>query len=59
MRMESLASSGLRLGLSEKFGIKLDGTIDYVPSPSAGTIDNYMNLGVQAGLSLLARQLLR
>ena len=44
---------GLRLGLSEKFGVKLDGTIDYVPSPSAGTIDNYMNLGVQAGLSLL------
>jgi OmpA-OmpF porin, OOP family len=44
---------GLRLGLSEKFGVKVDGTIDYVPSPSAGTIDNYMNLGVQAGLSLL------
>ena len=44
---------GLRLGLGEKFGVKLDGTIDYVPSPSAGTIDNYMNLGVQAGLSLL------
>jgi len=44
---------GLRLGLSEKFGVKLDGTIDYVPSPSAGTIDNYMNLGIQAGLSLL------
>ncbi|HKP50194.1 MAG TPA: OmpA family protein [Gemmatimonadales bacterium] len=44
---------GLRLGLSEKFGVKFDGTIDYVPSPSAGTFDNYMNLGVQAGLSLL------
>jgi len=44
---------GVRLGLSEKFGVKLDGTIDYVPSPSVGTIDNYMNLGVQAGLSLL------
>jgi len=43
---------GLRLGLSEKFGLKVDGTIDYVPSPS-GAIDNYMNLGVQAGLSLL------
>jgi outer membrane protein OmpA-like peptidoglycan-associated protein len=43
---------GLRLGLSEKLGIKVDGTIDYVPSP--GTLpDKYMNLGVQAGLSLL------
>jgi outer membrane protein OmpA-like peptidoglycan-associated protein len=44
---------GLRLGLSEKLGVKVDGTIDYVPSPSAGRGDNYMNLGVQAGLSLL------
>lgn len=44
---------GLRLGLSEKFGVKLDGTIDYVPSPSTSSIDNYMNFGVQAGLSLL------
>jgi outer membrane protein OmpA-like peptidoglycan-associated protein len=44
---------GLRLGLSEKLGVKLDGTIDYVPSPSGGTIDNYMNYGVQGGLSLL------
>ncbi len=44
---------GLRLGLSEKLGLKLDGTIDYVPSPSAGRGDEYMNLGVQAGLSLL------
>jgi outer membrane protein OmpA-like peptidoglycan-associated protein len=44
---------GLRLGLSEKLGFKVDGTIDYVPSPTAGRGDNYMNLGVQAGLSLL------
>jgi outer membrane protein OmpA-like peptidoglycan-associated protein len=44
---------GLRLGLSEKLGVKVDGTIDYVPSPTAGRGDNYMNLGVQAGLSLL------
>ena len=44
---------GLRLGLSEKLGVKLDGTIDSVPSPSGGTIDNYMNYGVQGGLSLL------
>jgi outer membrane protein OmpA-like peptidoglycan-associated protein len=43
---------GLRLGLSEKLGAKLDGTIDYVPSPE-GDADSYMNLGVQAGLSLL------
>ena len=44
---------GVRVGLSEKLGLKLDGTIDYVPSPSAGRGDEYMNLGVQAGLSLL------
>ena len=44
---------GLRVGLSEKLGLKVDGTIDYVPSPSAGRGDNYMNLGVQGGLSLL------
>jgi outer membrane protein OmpA-like peptidoglycan-associated protein len=45
--------AGFRLGLSQTFGVKLDGTIDYVPSPSAGRGDNYMNLGIQGGLSLL------
>ena len=44
---------GLRLGLSEKLGVKLDGTLDYVPSPQDGRADYYMNVGVQAGLSLL------
>jgi OmpA-OmpF porin, OOP family len=44
---------GLRWGFSEKLALKVDGTVDYVPSPEADRADDYTNLGVQAGLSLL------
>lgn len=44
---------GLRVGLSEHLALKVDGTVDYVPSPDADRVDNYTNLGVQGGLSLL------
>ena len=43
---------GLRVGLGKKFALQVDGTIDYVPSPAEERVpdlDNYMNLGVQAG----------
>ena len=43
---------GLRVGLGKRFALQVDGTVDYVPSPSedrAVDLDNYMNLGVQAG----------
>ncbi len=43
---------GLRVGLGKKFALQVDGIVDYVPSPSEERgvdLDNYMNLGVQAG----------
>ena len=44
---------GLRVGLGEKFALQVDGTIDYVPSPSEVAADNYTNWGVQGGPVLL------
>jgi outer membrane protein OmpA-like peptidoglycan-associated protein len=44
---------GIRLGVGEKFGFLIDGTVDYAPSPDADRADNYMNIGGQAGLSFL------
>jgi outer membrane protein OmpA-like peptidoglycan-associated protein len=41
---------GLRVGLGKRFSLQVDGTVDYVPSPAAELgLDEYMNLGVQAG----------
>jgi outer membrane protein OmpA-like peptidoglycan-associated protein len=47
---------GVRIGLSSKLALNIDGTVDYVPSPpdEAGAgLDNYMNFGVQGGLALV------
>ena len=44
---------GVRVGFTPNFGVRLDGTADYVRSPDAGRTDKYVNWGMQAGLSLL------
>ena len=44
---------GLRVGLSEKFALQVDGTVDYSPSPAENRVDDYKNFGVQAGAVLL------
>ena len=44
---------GVRVGITENLGLRLDGTVDYVRSPEGGRADNYVNWGGQAGLSLL------
>jgi OmpA-OmpF porin, OOP family len=44
---------GFRWGLSPNFGIRIDGTADYVRSPQGGRADHYINWGAQAGLSLM------
>ena len=46
---------GVRVGFTQSLGFRLDGTADYVRSPEAGRADNYVNWGMQAGLSLLFR----
>jgi outer membrane protein OmpA-like peptidoglycan-associated protein len=46
---------GVRVGFTQRLGLRLDGTADYVRSPEAGRADNYVNWGMQAGLSLLFR----
>jgi len=46
---------GVRVGFTQNLGLRLDGTADYVRSPEAGRADNYVNWGMQAGLSLLFR----
>jgi outer membrane protein OmpA-like peptidoglycan-associated protein len=46
---------GVRVGFTQSLGLRLDGTADYVRSPEAGRADNYVNWGMQAGLSLLFR----
>ncbi len=50
---------GLRLGVGEKLGFLVDGTVDYAPSPASDRADDYMNFGVQAGLEPPVRKLLR
>jgi outer membrane protein OmpA-like peptidoglycan-associated protein len=47
------AIAGLRVGFSERLGVRLDGTADYVRSPDGKRADNYVNWGAQAGLSLM------
>jgi outer membrane protein OmpA-like peptidoglycan-associated protein len=42
---------GFRWGLSPSFGLRMDGTADYIRSPEAGTSE-YVNWGAQVGLSL-------
>jgi outer membrane protein OmpA-like peptidoglycan-associated protein len=44
---------GVRLGITDLMGLRLDGTADYVRRPDGGRADNYVNWGAQAGLSLL------
>jgi OOP family OmpA-OmpF porin len=44
---------GLRLGLSRVVAIRVAGTVDYAPSPDQPLLDDYINYGVQGGLSLL------
>lgn len=43
---------GIRWGLSPSFGIRVDGTADYVRRPDAARADEYINWGTQVGLSL-------
>ena len=40
---------GVRVGFTPNFGVRLDGTADYVRSPDAGRTDKYVNWGMQAG----------
>jgi len=44
---------GFRVGLGPTFNIKVDGTVDYGPSPDQVGVDKYWNFGVQAGLGIL------
>jgi outer membrane protein OmpA-like peptidoglycan-associated protein len=45
---------GFRWGLSPSFGIRVDGTADYVQSPEGGWTGKYINYGAQVGLSFRA-----
>lgn len=47
------ALAGLRLGLGEQLAVRIDGTLDYVPSPKQAGVHDYLNWGVQAGLAVL------
>ena len=44
---------GLRVGLSERFALQADGTLDYAPSPDGDRVDDYKNWGIQAGVTVL------
>jgi outer membrane protein OmpA-like peptidoglycan-associated protein len=44
---------GVRVGLTQNVGLRLDATADYVRSPEGGRVDKYVNWGMQSGLSLL------
>jgi outer membrane protein OmpA-like peptidoglycan-associated protein len=44
---------GLRVGLSERFALQADGTLDHVPSPDGDRVADYSNWGVQAGAVIL------
>src|SRR5918995_4171888 len=43
---------GFRWGLTQTLGFRVDGTADYVRSPTDGWTDEYLNWGAQVGLSL-------
>jgi outer membrane protein OmpA-like peptidoglycan-associated protein len=44
---------GVRTGLTQNVGLRLDATADYVRSPEGGRVDEYVNWGMQAGVSVL------
>jgi outer membrane protein OmpA-like peptidoglycan-associated protein len=44
---------GVRVGFTQNLGVRLDATADYVRSPDGGRAMNYVNWGMQTGLSLL------
>ncbi|HEU5303741.1 MAG TPA: OmpA family protein [Gemmatimonadales bacterium] len=44
---------GIRMGLTNHLGLRLDGTADYVRNPTVTAASKYINWGGQAGLSLL------
>jgi OmpA-OmpF porin, OOP family len=47
------ALAGLRMGVSDNVGIRLSGTLDYIPSPSQNRADHYLNWGIQLGVGLM------
>lgn len=44
--------TGLRYNFSEMLSLRVDGTLDYIPSPENQTSDSNLMWGIQAGLSL-------
>ena len=44
--------TGFRLKLGDSWSIRLDGTLDYIPSPVSDTTNSNTMLGAQAGLSV-------
>jgi outer membrane protein OmpA-like peptidoglycan-associated protein len=44
---------GFRIGLTENWSLRLNGTLDHVPSPKQPGVDKYTNWGVQTGVSLM------
>ena len=48
-----LGLAGLKIGLSEHWAFRVNGTIDYISSPELVVADNIKNWGAQAGLSVL------
>ena len=53
--------AGVRRGLTNRIGLRIDGTADYYPNPSNGTdlIERNWNYSVQVGLSFFVRGGLR
>jgi outer membrane protein OmpA-like peptidoglycan-associated protein len=47
------ALAGLRFSLAERLGFRLEGTADYIPSPTSSTV-RVWTFGLQAGISILA-----
>jgi outer membrane protein OmpA-like peptidoglycan-associated protein len=45
--------AGFRIGLSEHWAFRVNGTLDYISSPELRAADNNKNFGAQAGLSVL------
>lgn len=46
------ALAGFRIGLSEVWTLRVDGTLDYIPSPQSDTEGSNTMLGLQAGLGV-------
>lgn len=47
------ALAGLRFSLAERLGFRLEGTADYIPTPTSSTV-RVWTFGLQAGISILA-----